>query len=353
MRALAIGASFAIACGGSAPPPPAPPKQAAVDEGKAEKDAKGLFSEIYQTIDHADTDGLMPLLVDPLIVFGPRRADVMPTRADALVALKALVDPKAKKKPALHSGGLAVVASPGGHSAWAIDVVDLEGQPMAITAVLSSTDDEWQVCAAALAKTPPMKSVRAELKKDAVVPPGMAGIKKVDPNAQAAVDKYTRGLADQKVWGDDLSSRTDAVVVGPSAGDVTRGKADIKKMWKKRLKENVRYSAAGEMTAALTTDGELAWVSAPTVRFADDDEPLPLREFAVFEKNGGDWRMIALHESLALDEPGTGTSFKKIAAPALPKAEEPPPAPPKAADDKKAKKKKKKKPKPKTDDDSQ
>ena len=330
-------------CGGgsTAKPPPAAPKQAAVDENKAEKDAKGLFGEIYQTIGHGDTDGLMPLLVDPLVVFGPRRADALPTRSDALVALKALVDPK--RKPALKSGALAVVASPGGHSAWAIDVVDVGGEPLAIIAVLSSSDDEWQVSAAALAMTPSMKEVRTELKKDAVVPPGMAGVKKLDGNASAAVDKFTRGLVDQKVWGDDLSLRSDAVVIGPSVGDITRGKVEIKKLWKKRMKSNVRASAAGDITAAVTADGELAWVSAPIVKFADDDDPLPLRDFAVFEKSGSEWKMIALHEAIALDAPGSGASYKKITPPAQAKAEEPPPPPPdkKKTDTKKKKKKKK------------
>ena len=162
-----------------------------------------------------------------------------------------------------------------------------------------------------------------------------------DPNAQVAVDKFTRGLTDQKVWGDDLSSRTDAVVVGPSAGDVTRGKADIKKMWKKRVKQNVREAAVGEIAAAATPDGQLAWASAPVVRFADDEEPLPLRVFAVFEKDGTDWKMIALEEALAVDEPGAGAQLAMTPAPPLPKATEPPPPPPDATPPKKKKKKKK------------
>src|SRR5206468_5745689 len=145
-----------------------------------------------------------------------------------------------------------------------------------------------------------------------------------------------------------LSLRSDAVVVGPSVGDITRGKVEIKKLWKKRTKSNVRASAAGDITAAVTADGELAWVTAPIVKFADDDDPLPLREFAVFEKSGADWKLIALHESLALDDPGSGAPYKKIAPPAQPKVEEPPP-PPKKDDTKKTKKKKKKKAK-KTDD---
>jgi ketosteroid isomerase-like protein len=176
----------------------------------------------------------------------------------------------------------------------------------------------------------------------------MVGIAKVDPNAKGAVDKLTKGLAALAMWGDDLGARSDAVVVGPGNGDITRGKADIKKLFKKRIKANVRMTAAGDTTAATTSDGQLAWVTLPVVRFEDDVDPLPLRVFAVFEKNGADWKMIALQESLAVDQPGTGAAFKKVVAPALPK-EEPPPPPPKKDEPPAKKKKKKKKKQPASD----
>jgi ketosteroid isomerase-like protein len=350
VRATALALAFVIGCGGGSTPPPAAPKAAAVDERSAEKGAKDLVGEIYESIGHGDTDGLMSLLADPLIVFGPRRKDAMGTRADALVALKEQIDPKAKKKPSLHSGALEVVASPGGHSAWAIDVLDVGGQPMVLTAVLTNADDIWQVQSAALAETPPMKSIRAELKKDAIVPPGLSGVAKSDPAAQAAVDKFKKGLAEQELWGADLASRSDAIVIGPATGDVTHGKSEIKKLWKKRTKANTRDTAAGDVSAAVTPDGELAWVSAPVVQFADDDDPLPLRLYAVFEKAGSDWKLIALQESLAVDEPGAGVNYRKATPPALkvveapPKKEAPPPDKPK---------KKKKKKKKHTDDDDQ
>lgn len=98
MRSLALVLVAATACGGSKKPAAAAPKQEAVDEGTAEKDAKGLLQEIYQTIQQADTDGLMTLFAVPLVVYGPRKADAHATRADALVALKALVDPKRKSR---------------------------------------------------------------------------------------------------------------------------------------------------------------------------------------------------------------------------------------------------------------
>src|SRR5690349_18660278 len=71
----------------------------------------------------------------------------------------------------------------------------------------------------------------------------------------------------------------------------------------------------GEITAAVTDDGQLAWVSAPITRVEGDEAPLPLRAFAVYEKDGAEWKLIALHESLALAEPGAGASFKKVVPP--------------------------------------
>jgi hypothetical protein len=359
MRWIAL-AALASACGGSAlPPPKAPKKEAPVDERAAEKGAKALVGEIYQTIGSGDTDGLMSLLVDPLVVFGPRRGDAMGTRADALVALREHIDPR-KNKPDLKSEGLEVVTSPGGHSAWVFDTLDVAGKPMALTAILTNADDMWQVDAATLAATPSMKSIRAQLRKDAIVPNALKAAAKVDGDAKAAVDKFTRGLADQQVWGDDLGSRSDAVVIGPATGDITRGKTDIKKMWKKRVKANTRDTAAGDVTASVTPDGELAWVSAPVVRFMDDDDPLPLRVFAVYEKAGGEWRMIALQEALAVDAPGAGVTYRKTQPPALAKAVAAPVPAAKPADvpKKKPKKIKRKKaddddetPKKKTDDD--
>ncbi len=284
----------------------------------------------------------MALLTEPLVVFGPRRTDQLTSRTDALVALRTTFDAMGKDaKPSFRTDTLNVVASPGGNSAWAVDVVDVEGKPMSAIMVLSNDDDFWVVVAAAVAHTPSMKEVRAELKKDAIVPPGMPGIGKVDDSAEDAVSRFKSGLADPTVWAEDLGKRSDAVVVGPSAGDVTRGKKEIQKLWKKRAKVNVRHASAGELTASTTRDGQIAWVTLPVVRFADDDDPIPLRLFSVFEKSDGKWTMIALQESLALDEPGIGANFKKVTPPGV--KEEPPPPPKAEEKPKKAKKSKKKK----------
>lgn len=255
----------------------------------------------------------------------------MLTRADALVALGKVIDPKAKKHAQLRSGGLEVVASEGGHSAWVSDVINVDGQLLAATAVLSNTDDLWAVTAAAIAETPSGKQVKVEAARDAIVPPGADAAARIGPSADAVVEKFKQGLVEQQAWGDDLASRSDAIVIGPTAGDVARGKAAIKHRWAARMKANVREATSGEIAAARTADGQLVWISAPVTRVADDEAPMPLRVFAVYEKDGAGWKMIALHEALAFDEPGSGAAWKKILPPAPP-----PPEPPKVeATDKK------------------
>lgn len=343
MRRLAAAAlSLVAACGGAEQKAPEKPKQEAVDERTAEKDAKSLVREIYQTIGRSNTDGLMALVTKKLIVFGPRKADAMATREDVLVTLRGTLDSLDNDRPSVRSGSLAVVASNGGLSAWAVDTIRIAGDEMAVTVVLENDDDFWRVVAAAVAKTPTQKAVRAELAKEAIVPTGMQGIPKVSDEASDAVERFKQGLADADVWGEDLSRRGDAVVIGAAAGEITRGKKAIAALWKKREKTNVRYASAGEITAATTADGQITWVTAPVVRFADEDEPLPLRLFTVFEKSGDGWKMISLQESVALAEDGAGASFKKIAAPGVEVEEPPPPKKDEPAKKKKKKRKKKK-----------
>ncbi|MEO8702085.1 MAG: nuclear transport factor 2 family protein [Kofleriaceae bacterium] len=342
MRALAPILAVAAACGGGGgggATKPKAPQQSAVDEKTAEKDARGLATEIYETINRGSKDSLFSLLDDSLVVFGPRRLDALGTRAETLVALGAILDPK--KKLGLRSSSLEVVASTGGRSAWAFDVINIGGDPHAVMAILINTDDLWQLDAAMVAQMPAALAMKSEAAKDAIVPPGAGAKAKIEPEAKGAVERFQKGLLDQESWGADLASRSDAVVVGPTFGEVARGKKDIKKLWKQRTEAKTREAISGEIVAETTPDGQIAWVTAPVTRVADGTAPMPLRAFAVFEKTPEGWRMIALQESLAIAEPGAGAPFKKILPPA-PKVEVEKPVVV-AKDEPAAKKKKKKK----------
>jgi len=344
-RAAIVLAVAAAACGGGAQATKTRDLGPAIDERTAEKDAKGTLEEIYGSISRGKPDNLFSVVDESVIVFGPRKADGFANRTDAIVALNKVVE--ANESRPVQSGRLDVVVSPGGRSAWAFDLVNVDGTPMAMLAILSSEDDFFRVIAAAVAKTPSMRDIRSELKKVAVVPPGASAPAKVEDAAEGAVDRFRKGLLEQQVWGDDLASRSDAIVIGPASGEVTRGKKEIKKLWKKRLDAETRGAISGELSAHVTADGKLAWVTAPVTRVEKDEDPLPLRVFAVFEKNDDAWKMLALHESLALDEPGAGAPFVKVLPPAASPPEPEEPAKTESKDKskagKKAKKKKKKK----------
>jgi hypothetical protein len=318
MRALALACIAAVACGrgGGAPTAKAKPVGPAIDEKTAEKDARGLATEIVDTLARGNKDSLMSLLDPALFVFGPRRVDAY-NRTDALVELG-----KAKKKLALRPGKLEVVPSQGGRSAFVVDTITIEGEPHAVTAILVNTDDIWQVEAALIAPTPTWFAIKAELAKDAVVPVGAVAKGKVDPNANGAVDRYRKGLADQDMLGDDLGARADAIVVGPASGEIARGKKDVKALWQKRLDAKTRAVVSGDVVAQVTPDGQLAWVSSPITMVGEKGDPIPMRAFAVFEKSGADWKLIVLHESVAFDEAGAGATFKKTLPPP-PKDKEP------------------------------
>ncbi len=338
------------ACGGGGPKPVAPVVEPAVDGRRATQDARGLVLEIYQTLGRSKTDSLFSLLDEALVVFGPRLGDALATRSDALVALGQVLDAKAKKHPQLRSRGLAIAASPGGHSAWASDVVTINGQALAVTAVLANTDDIWAVTAAAISVMPSAKQAKAESARDAIVPPGGATAGKLGAGAEAAVERFRKGLADPQQWGDDLASHNDAIVVGPVAGQVTRGKSAIERLWKARIKANLRAATSGDVTSAITPDGQLVWLSVPVTRVGDDEDATPLRIFSIYAKDGAGWKMAALHEALAIDEPGAGAPFKKILPPPPPPEPkvEAQPEPPKVEPTKAKPAKAKKKPKAKT-----
>ena len=51
----------------------------------------------------------------------------------------------------------------------------------------------------------------------------------------------------------------------------------------------------------------------PVTRVADDEDPTPLPIFAIYARD-----LTALHEAIAIEEPGAGAPFKKILPPPPP-----------------------------------
>ncbi|MCX5744861.1 MAG: nuclear transport factor 2 family protein, partial [Proteobacteria bacterium] len=329
MRLAIVLAIAATACGHAQVATPEALKLGPeIDEATAANDVKGHVNEIYNDVAKGRADGLIPLLAPALTVFGPRRVDAVASREAALIAFGKGVD--ARKPPTVTSSGtLAVQPARGGRSAWVFDVVMVDGAPMAMTAVVSNTDDLWLLDAATIAHTPKQELVKTELAQDAVVPPGMVAVARADARAAGAVARFQKGFVDQSTWGTDLASRDHPVVIGPTAGELARGAKDVKKLWSHRLETHVREIVVGETSSSVTPDGQIAWVTAPVNRISDDDPLTPLRVFAIYEKDGAEWKLTALQESIAIDQPGAGVPYKKFAPPApkgepKPSSEEPP-----------------------------
>jgi hypothetical protein len=331
MRAVGRGRALWIAllagCGGTAKPAVEPTQQPDIDPEQATTGAKGLVGEVYQSIGHGDTDSLMTLLSEKIVVFGPRRGDALASRQDTIVALGKVVD--ANNKRPVTSAGIAVTPAPGGHSAVAVDAIDTGGHAMSVLAVLSNSDDMWLVGAASVADAPTAATIKKQLARDAVVPPAMGTAATVDAGAKPVVEQWRRGLAAQAEWGSDLTTAANGVFVGPDAGDVARGKRELKKLWKARVDAGVREVAVGDVTAQTTADGRMVWLSAPVLR-KTGAEMLPLRMFAVYARRGDAWKLCALQEAVAIDAPGAGAKYKAMMPAAAP-ASAPPDAAPKKA----------------------
>ncbi len=343
--ALGLLALVAACGGGEAVTTAKRPKQPDIDVETAAAEVKGHLEELYTTLEGGNKDSLFSLLADPLYAFGPRPDDALATRADVLTALGELVDKKEKKTVKLRSKGPTVVVAKGGRSAWATDLVQVNGTATAATIVLTNADDLWLVETVAIAETPSAEELTSGLTAASIVPPGAQGEKQIATDAKAAVAKFQAGLLDQEQWGNELAQRADAIVIGPAEGEVARGKKAIKKRWKQRTEAKTRLALAGDIAAAVTADGQLAWVSAPVTRATAEGDPVPVRAFAIYELTEDTWTMVALHELVAVGEPGAGDKFMKILPPATtepPPTEEPAPA----FEDEQPKKKKKKKKKP-------
>lgn len=324
MRALVAALVVAVGgCGGRTAPAPARVVGPPIEKEVAEEDARGTLVEVYGAIQRGKHDNLFSVVDETLWSFGPRRTDVFSSRTDALLALGGVVEPGQTAK--LRSSSLSVVPASRGRSVWAVDIVHVERQPLAVTAILSSEDEFFRVSAASLAWMVPAREIRAAQDAIAIVPPGATSPGRIAPGAEGAVERFRKGVRDPSLWGDDVARHDGAVYVGPTAGELARGRKEVARLWEKRLSSETRAVISGEIDAGITADGQIAWVTSPITRVEGDGAPLPLRAFAVFEQVGGEWTLAALHESLAIDEPGAGGPFVKIVPP--------PPAPPEPAVD--------------------
>lgn len=292
MKRLAVIAVVVSACGGSSKPAVERPDD--VEPDVAVREARDLIEEAYASLRRGDAEGLLPLLAPEVFIIGPRATDVLPAGSDALVALgDALDDVKVKKGHKLKSRDLQVVASTGGHSAWATDQLEVDGGTYAMTAVLTHEDDLWTFRAVHLARTWKPKQLAKQEPA-----PGAAFGDRIDPAgkellvlAQDAIEDLDEREA--QLPDDESDASFDVVVVSTAPKGATHGVKKIKKAWKKARKkqEPPPTEPVGPAAFGITDDGALAWVCANV-----ETDGVPHRMFLLYARDD-DWRLMALQDA--------------------------------------------------------
>jgi hypothetical protein len=281
-------------CGGAAAEKRAP-AEAALDVGDAAKAARGVLTEIYGDLRRGDVGGVQGLIAPDVFAVGPGASDVYLAREDAVVAVAAVMRTGDRHK--VVSRALKVSATPGGHSAWASDSLEVDGVPLALTAVLVESDGLWSVVAVHVGHT---GEGPAGVQKRAALPGGVAA------GAAEAVKLYRAGIAAPERFVEQLASGPDVLVMGPGAREVARGVKPIKKLWKKRLAAPPKLSLDGEPHAQVTPDGALAWVFANLDVAAAGGAKEPYRSLVLYEREGDakganakPWKLVSMHDSIA------------------------------------------------------
>jgi hypothetical protein len=293
-------------CGGAGAERRAP-AEAAVDMGDAAKAARGVLTEIYGDLRRGDVGGVSGLIAPDVFAVGPGASDVFVAREDAVFAVAAVMRSGDRHK--LVSRALKVSATPGGHSAWASDSLEVDGVPLALTAVLVESDGLWVVVAVHVGRTGEAPGAG---KKRAPLPGGVAA------GAAEAVKLYRAGIAAPEKFVDQLSSGPDVLMLGNGAKEVTRGAKPVRKLWKKRLATPPRLSLDGEPHAQVTPDGALAWVFANLDIAAEGGAKEAYRTLVLYQREDAPivasgakgakaasgasakaWKLVSMHDSIA------------------------------------------------------
>jgi ketosteroid isomerase-like protein len=138
--ALALGLAGAAGCGGKAAVSARPPSQG---EERARQEARAVVDEIYRAMKGGDTDDLLSLMSDDVVVLGPGPAQLSRSRAEVVTALREVIDDR--KKTRFSTQGLRLAIGPGGRSAFAVDRVQLAGRPAIALALLDGERSIWRV----------------------------------------------------------------------------------------------------------------------------------------------------------------------------------------------------------------
>ncbi len=249
----AAGSALGGACGGSAAKPSSPAAQTA---DRARQDATAVVDEGYRALKSGNTDDLLSLLSDEVVVIGPGPSDVMRSRADAVLALREVID--SRKKTKFSSASLRLAIAAGGRSAYAVDKLTIGGKAVVAAALIDGAAATWRVTAVALA--PP---VSAAAKKKAaaagtLTAPAATGEVPIGDGGAGPTKALASGLEDVAGWVSALADEPDALVIGAD-GTVASGKKAIERAAKQWGAVALEPSSA--IASVVTGDGKLALVT--------------------------------------------------------------------------------------------
>ena len=269
----------------------------------AARDATSVLDEIIGALRRGKTDALLPTVVDQLVVLGPGGDHHFTSRSDAVVAMSGYLN-NHNDTLKISAGKPVVGVAMGGHSVWLVQNLTVGNDAFIVTALTSEKNGIARLAAVFLSPSMPMKKVRKAVKNQQLTIPArtLPGTIKDDAGAAGALAAFTRGVVDNSLWEADLvaQSETDkALVIGPSVEQFAGDTKALKKYWKKRNDNGVALKLVDKPRSGVTQDGQLAWVTAAVEQTEDNDDPLPLRIFAIYSHDDeGAWRLVALHQAV-------------------------------------------------------
>jgi ketosteroid isomerase-like protein len=305
-RGLALAAAFSLwGCAETSPSTTTatPVTARKIDETAARQAVAKVLTEQYVALERGDAAAWAQQLMPDVFSFGAGPGDVMLSRDEVVAFLSRSV--KAGGKLAAKSTAMTVALSSDGRAAWASDIVELTldhtGKttvvPARLTAVLAEQNGAWWIVALHWSKGTPVEKLTTP-------GPKAPKLKDVDmsvsPGAQPVVDEFERGLVSTKDFLSAISDRTDALLLGVATEERVEGGTSIKDVLGEQFNQlGVRLRKLGGVHASVTPNGRLGWVAANVELTTPSKARVPVRALAVYLNEGGLWRLVQAHWSVA------------------------------------------------------
>jgi ketosteroid isomerase-like protein len=270
MRCIAVLLIALAACGGQAAKPATPTARAA---DRARQDAKEIVDEGYRALRSGDTDDLVTLLSEEVVVIGPRPADVMRSRADAVIALREVIDSRRKTKFA--AAGLKLQLAAGGRSAYAVDRISVAGKAVVAAALLDGSTATWRVIAVALAAPVSAAAEKKATAAGTLSAPAATGEVPIGDGGAGPTQALASGLEDVGGWVGALPDDPEALLIGAD-GAVASGKKELERA--ARRWSDVTMEPSSAIASVVTADGKLAMVTCLAQKGQAEAKPEPKPE---------------------------------------------------------------------------